>query len=35
MESVNSNIDEKLLNSSLGGDLEGVVHALAQGEELQ
>ena len=31
MESVNSNIDQKLLDSSLNGDLEGVVDALAQG----
>ena len=31
MESVNNNIDVKLFNSSLNGDLEGVVDALAQG----
>ena len=31
MEGVN-NIDVKLRNSSLNGDLEGVMDALAQGE---
>ena len=31
MESVISDIDDKLLKSSLDGDLEGVVNALAQG----
>ena len=31
MESVNANVDVKLFNSSLDGDLEGVVAALAQG----
>ena len=34
MKNVNS-IDVKLFNSSLDGDLEGVVEALAQGGRLQ
>ena len=34
MESVN-NIDAKLYNSSLNGDLEGVVDALAQGGRVE